>query len=212
MSVSSLSRESVGIGSLRARITGAERFSYSTNTNTNPTTAGAESTRTQIEKKDKMASDEDYASFLDKVNEDPNKGTAKTQSSGKIQLKAVDEGVTVPAGLKKATKDAFYVSDADEPFEPVVLKHSGKSLPNEITFAKLVNHPSPKDAGVSIMDIGEWDSQGQYKDIVDAVRKETKGSDIRVYRIERDGARVEYFVVGLESGKLVGVKALAIES
>ena len=80
------------------------------------------------------------------------------------------------------------------------------------TFAKLVNHPSPKDAGVSIMDIGVWDSQGQYKDIVDAVRKETKGSDVRVYRIERDGARVEYFIVGFEGGKLVGVKALAIES
>jgi hypothetical protein len=80
------------------------------------------------------------------------------------------------------------------------------------TFAKLVNHPNPKDADVSIMDIGEWDSQGQYKALVDAVRKETKGSDVRVYRIARDGARVEYFVVGVEGGKLVGVKALAIES
>ena len=62
------------------------------------------------------------------------------------------------------------------------------------------------------MDIGEWDSQGQYKELVDVVRKETKGSDVRVYRIARDGTRVEYFVVGVEGGKLVGVKALAIES
>lgn len=80
------------------------------------------------------------------------------------------------------------------------------------TFAKLVNHPNPKDADVSIIDIGEWDQQGQYKAVVDAVRKETKGSDVRVYRITRDGTRVEYFVVGLAGGKLVGVKALAIES
>jgi hypothetical protein len=80
------------------------------------------------------------------------------------------------------------------------------------TFAKLVNHPNPKNADVSIMDIGAWDSQGQYKDVVDAVRKEAKGSDVRVYRIGRDGARVEYFVVGVEGGTLVGVKALAIES
>jgi hypothetical protein len=78
-----------------------------------------------------MASDEDYAAFLDKANEDPNKGIAKTQSSGKIQLKAVDHGVEIPASLKKATEDAFYISDADEPFEPVCLKHSGKSLPDE---------------------------------------------------------------------------------
>jgi len=62
------------------------------------------------------------------------------------------------------------------------------------------------------MDIGEWDTQGQYKDIVDATREATKGSDIRVYRIVRDGSRVEYWVVGLEGGRLVGVKALAIES
>jgi hypothetical protein len=76
-----------------------------------------------------MASDEDYASFLDKANEDPSAGVAKT--SGKAQLKAVDSGVEVPAGLKTATRDAFYVSDADEPFVPVALKHAGKSLPTE---------------------------------------------------------------------------------
>lgn len=82
-----------------------------------------------------MASDEDYSAFLDKANEDPNNGTAKTQSSsGKVQLKAVDQGANVPAVLKKATKDAFYVSDADEPFEPVCLKLAkGKSLPDEGT-------------------------------------------------------------------------------
>jgi hypothetical protein len=75
-----------------------------------------------------------------------------------------------------------------------------------------VNHPNPKDAEVGILDIGEWDSQGQYKDVVDATREASKGSDVRVYRISREGARVEYWVVGLEGGKLVGVKALAVES
>lgn len=39
-----------------------------------------------------------------------------------------------------------------------------------------------------------------------------KGSDVRVYRISRDGSRVEYWVVGVVDGKLLGVKALAIES
>lgn len=79
-------------------------------------------------------------------------------------------------------------------------------------FAKLVNHPEPTEAGVQIMDIGEWDTQGQYKELVDAVREAGKGSDVRVYRIERDVSRVEYWVVTHEGGKLVGVKALAIES
>lgn len=135
-SSTSASGAGTGIASLRDITNGsarsrAENFaSYSTNTNHPATTSeGIEN-----QDKSKMASDEDYASFLDRANEDPNKGVAKTQSSGKIQLKAVDHGVKVPAGLKDATKDAFYVSDADEPFEPVVLKHSGKSLPDEGSF------------------------------------------------------------------------------
>lgn len=77
----------------------------------------------------RMASDEDYMAFLDKANRDPNEGVAKTQ--GKVELKAVDSGVRVPAALKKATSDAFYVSDADEPFVPVCLKFEGKKLPDE---------------------------------------------------------------------------------
>ncbi|TVY26617.1 hypothetical protein LHYA1_G004091 [Lachnellula hyalina] len=157
-----------------------------------------------------MASDEDYASFLDKANEDPSAGTAKSQDKGKVELKAVD--TDVPAPLTKATKDAFYVSDADEPFEPVALKFSGKTLPTEVTFAKLVHHPNPEDTEVSIMDIGEWDPRGEYKALVDATRNASKGSDVRVYRIAGEGARVEYWVVGIQGGRLVGVKALAVES
>jgi len=160
----------------------------------------------------RMASDEDYAAFLDKANQDPGEGTVKTQGKGKVELKAVDQGVRVPAGLKKATSDAFYVSDSDEPFEPVYLKFEGKKLPDEATFAKLVNHPNPDEAEVQIMDIGEWDTQGQYKEIVNATRDATKGSDVRVYRISKGGSRVEYWVVGVESGKLIGAKAMAIES
>jgi hypothetical protein len=62
------------------------------------------------------------------------------------------------------------------------------------------------------MDIGEWDTQGQYKELVDATREASKGSDVRVYRVAKDGSRAEYWVVGVQGGKLVGVKALAVES
>ena len=82
----------------------------------------------------RMASDEDYAAFLDKANQDPGEGAVKTQGKRKVELKAVDQGVRVPAGLKKATSDAFYVSDSDEPFEPVCLKFDGKKLPDEGEF------------------------------------------------------------------------------
>jgi len=194
---------------------GTERvFSSSTSTTTtSPTTDKLSKGKAD---KDKMASDEDYISFLDKANQDPNEGAAKEESTsnsnGKVELKATDKGVSVPQVLKKATKEAFYVSDADEPFVPVCLKLEGKGLPDEAGFAKLVSHPSPSDAEVEIMDIAEWDTQGQYKELVDAVREASKGSDVRVYRIVKGGSRVEYWVVGVDGGKLVGVKALAIES
>jgi hypothetical protein len=62
----------------------------------------------------------------------------------------------------------------------------------------------------------DWDRNGQYKEIIDAVSEAGKGNDVRVYRIAKDKSRVEYFVVtraGEGRGtRLVGVKALAIES
>lgn len=71
--------------------------------------------------------------FLNKANEDPSAGSAKTQTSqGKKQLKAADVGVNIPQALVKVTKDAFYMSDSDEPFVPVSLAwEKGEGLPNE---------------------------------------------------------------------------------
>jgi hypothetical protein len=80
------------------------------------------------------------------------------------------------------------------------------------TFAKTVGHPNPKTAEVTIMDIGEWDLQGQYTALVQATREACQGSDLRVYRIALGGVRAEYWLLGLVGGRLVGVKALAIES
>lgn len=47
---------------------------------------------------------------------------------------------------------------------------------------------------------------------MEATREATKGGDVRVYRIEKDGTRVEYWVVGVEGGVLRGAKVLAVES
>ncbi|KAH8599353.1 hypothetical protein B0O99DRAFT_649936 [Bisporella sp. PMI_857] len=164
-----------------------------------------------------MASDEDYAAFLERANQDPGEGFVKSDAATKkkgFELRATDQG-EVPAVLRsKKVVDAFYVSDSDEPFEPVslALPSDTKTLPDEVAFAKLVDHPEPTSAGVEILDIGEWDAHGQYKDVVDATREATEGSDVRVYRVRRDGARVEYWVVGVKDGRLLGVRTLAIES
>ncbi len=67
-------------------------------------------------------------------------------------------------------------------------------------------------AEISIMDPLDWDSNGQYTNVIEAVRDASKGSDVRVYRVVRDKTRVEYWVVTREGERIVGAKALAVES
>lgn len=85
-----------------------------------------------------MANDDEYMDFLNKANEDPGQGSASAQTQaakGKKELKAADHGADIPQPLIKATKDAFYVSDSDEPFVPVSLAwDKGEGLPDEGMF------------------------------------------------------------------------------
>lgn len=85
-------------------------------------------------------------------------------------------------------------------------------LTRTVEFAKLIEHGNPEAADISIMDPSDWDVQGQYSKIVKAVAEATKGNDVRVYKVVRDHTRVDYWVVSREEGRIVGVKALAIES
>ena len=73
-----------------------------------------------------MSSDQDYAAFLDKANQDTGSANATSQSTGKMGTKAVD--TEVPKELNSL--EAYYTSDADEPFEPVSLKWEEGSLPS----------------------------------------------------------------------------------
>jgi hypothetical protein len=66
-----------------------------------------------------MSSDQEYANFLEKANQDTGSSSNEVKTSGFAQTKAVDSAV--PASLKSV--DAFYQSDTDEPFEPVALKY-----------------------------------------------------------------------------------------
>ena len=83
-------------------------------------------------------------------------------------------------------------------------------------FAQLINHWEPKEADITILDPIDWDTVGQYKALIDAVREAGAGNDVRVYKVARGGVRVEYWLITTKGkGKnatLVGVKALAVES
>ncbi|KAK4101046.1 hypothetical protein N658DRAFT_516234 [Parathielavia hyrcaniae] len=171
--------------------------------------------------------DRDYMAFLDKANEDPAKGVAATnkeKEEGGRSFRTTEGGVEVPRVLTRVCggggggSGVFYVSDADEPFEAVALgwDEGGRGLPDEEEFAGLIGHWDPANAQVEIMDPVDWDRNGQYTEIVDAVRDVGQGNDVRVYRVAREGVKAEYWVVTTEGkgkgAKLVGAKALAVES
>lgn len=80
-----------------------------------------------------MASDESYMDFLNKANEDPSAGRANNAETTSSDFRSTESGTETPAVLVKATKDAFYMSEADEPFVPVALGWQ-KGLPNEGAF------------------------------------------------------------------------------
>jgi hypothetical protein len=72
-----------------------------------------------------MSSDADYAAFLDKANQDTGAAEQQSTSSKKSYgTKSVD--TAVPKALEQV--EEYYVSDADEPFEPVALKYDGSSI------------------------------------------------------------------------------------
>jgi len=73
-----------------------------------------------------MSSDADYASFLDKANQDTGSKNASTQSKKAVGTKSVN--TAVPKALEQVQE--YYTSDADEPFEPVSLAYEGEGLPS----------------------------------------------------------------------------------
>ncbi|KAF2432095.1 hypothetical protein EJ08DRAFT_648461 [Tothia fuscella] len=148
-----------------------------------------------------MASDEDYSSFLDKSNEDPSGGGKVSTQTKNLTTKSVD--TEVPSALGKV--DEFYTSEADEPFEPVSLKWDGDDLPSAQDFGDLIGK---KAESISQKD---FDPQGSYGKVIDAVKK-AGGSDVGFFSVELGKSRTEYFVVSVAKGKVVGLKAVAVQS
>ncbi|CAA9960244.1 hypothetical protein PTMSG1_03650 [Pyrenophora teres f. maculata] len=145
-----------------------------------------------------MSSDADYAAFLDKANQDI--GSAETRDASQKQgygTKSVN--TAVPKMLEQV--EEYYVSDADEPFEPVALSFEGSN-----DLKKLVGSDK-------VEEVQGTGFESQYKKVVDAVKQAGDGT-VKVFRVELEGTRAEYYVVTVDEkeGRLVGLKALAVES
>lgn len=97
-----------------------------------------------------MASDDAYMSFLDKANADVSGDNS--QQGGSVKTETVHSSLSVPKVLQSV--DVYYVSDTDEPFEPVALKwdgaakgawpSAGMSWPFPLIFR--AHNPKPPDS------------------------------------------------------------------
>jgi hypothetical protein len=80
-----------------------------------------------------MASDDAYAAFLTKANEDPGAGQAAATAPTATAITTTAVDAAVPAALQGL--HLSYASEADEPFEPVSLQWTGPDLPADGTSA-----------------------------------------------------------------------------
>ncbi|PLB47890.1 hypothetical protein P170DRAFT_465415 [Aspergillus steynii IBT 23096] len=175
-----------------------------------------------------MSSDDAYMSFLNKANADLN--TARNQpsenvSSAVARTETVDAGVRVPAPLTSV--DAFYISETDEPFEPVTLKWDGASRglwPDAAHLSSLISPSTDLSSSITTLPASSFDPKNQYPGPLRAVRAavaqasgggiDESAVEVKAYRVEVGTSRVEYYLVALdaEQGLLVGLRAKAVET
>ncbi|PKX98991.1 uncharacterized protein P174DRAFT_437436 [Aspergillus novofumigatus IBT 16806] len=176
-----------------------------------------------------MSSDDAYVSFLDKANADLNNArAAQTQQSSGVRTETVDVGAQIPAPLRSV--DAYYISETDEPFEPVTLRWEGANKgtwPGPAEFSRLISPDADLSSVIETLTPSTFDPKNQYSAALRAVRAavaQTFGGgepgidesdvEVKVYRVEVGKSRVEYYILGLdaEGGTIVGLRAKAIES
>lgn len=89
-----------------------------------------------------MASDDDYAAFLEKANQPTSSSAQQTMKSKGFTEKSIDTNEPVPSVLQEV--QSVYISEADEEFVPVSLGWSGKSG-EKIDIGMLYLHSTPHD-------------------------------------------------------------------
>ncbi|KAJ5569553.1 uncharacterized protein N7459_008983 [Penicillium hispanicum] len=171
-----------------------------------------------------MSSDNAYMSFLDKANADLDAGRAAQQGADSARTETVDASVQVPAPLK--TVDAYYISEVDEPFEPVALRWEGANRgiwPSADQLSSLISPNSDLSRAISTLSTSAFDPKNQYSSVFHAVRSaavekdndaDQSAVDVKVYRVELSSTKLEYWILALDAaeGRVVGLRAKSVES
>ena len=69
-------------------------------------------------------------------------------------------------------------------------------------------------SAIEALPYSSFDPRGQYASVREAVRVAATGEEVKVYQVGIGGARVEYYVLGLDGKgrRVVGLRARAVES
>ena len=156
-----------------------------------------------------MASDEDYAAFLDKAASD-----RQPVQQGQSKVVETAQNKVNTQSLHPALQNVHqhtYVSDADEAFEPISLQRaSGKN--GAVDKKEVAQFADAKEGDVEEQSMSHFDPRGEYKPVVKQVEDASTGG-VKVWRIEKGGARAEYWILGVsKDGHVVGARAKAVES
>ncbi|KAL9086653.1 MAG: hypothetical protein Q9159_004062 [Coniocarpon cinnabarinum] len=155
-----------------------------------------------------MASDEDYAAFLDKAAAD-RQPASTTQAQTSTRQKTVDTQQLHPA--LQNVHEHVYVSDADEAFEPVSLQRTTDKS-SAIGKAEIAQLAGVEASGVEELSKQEFDPRNEYDKVWQQVTEASEAT-VKAFKIERSGARSEYWILGVsKDGHVVGARATAVES
>ena len=67
---------------------------------------------------------------------------------------------------------------------------------------------------MSTISEADFDPRGQYDQVVQNVKAVVRGGNVKIFRVEGSGARVEYWVVGESRDRMAvfGLRTVAVES
>ncbi|KAK5806107.1 hypothetical protein VI817_000365 [Penicillium citrinum] len=171
-----------------------------------------------------IMSDDAYMSFLDKANADLNAGLKTQQGTEPNRTETVDTTTQIPTPLQSV--DSYYISDTDEPFEPVSLSWKGAKQgiwPSPDQLSGLISPNSDLSQDISTLTPSSFDPNNQYSSVFHAVRSAAVESDengdqsaveVKVYRVELSSTTLEYWLLALDvvEERIVGLRAKAVES
>ncbi|KAK5072931.1 hypothetical protein LTR64_000659 [Lithohypha guttulata] len=176
-----------------------------------------------------MADDVSYNTFLARANQDPRSGhDAEGESTSQARSKfdpssSTSTNEAIPASLRDI--NATFTSDTDSDFEPVFFSYASDSLPSVEEFKKVLGAKGENADNIEELSFEDFDPRGQYRDVIEKVKQagedgrgkrgvdlDTSGPGAKVFRVENQRARVEYYIVAVGERSLVGVVAKAVES